>query len=493
MNSSWRKIDLGCGRAKQVDFIGIDRFVMDGVDVIADLDVGLPLQTDSVDLVYCSHSLEHVRDLMSTMREIYRVCRHGAQVCIVAPYAEQKLNLANPYHFAVFNEHTPRFWTTAPDTFLDETEYMHPHVDHWGLSESDHSNPRIDIRLVRMEFFYFPEYQNLSEEVQRMFRKHQLDVCDQIMYHLIVWKEEQAVGSCFSNHVAAFVPYEPDYVLGRRKPDVVVGSEIMNYDHATNTIALEMLSTIYRENRELRRSLDDLENIKTRVSLLRVELEAKNGLLQWHECREKITDMELSRLKEQLVEAQAAKTLYNKGRQVVSDSYKQLIAHRESRIGRLATFFRGKDTLWADVSPAFYEIRMFTEQHFWRPGRCRLVLGADLAALQYREYIIPFRVDSLTKISLAISPLWPTAQGVAGIEIISEDLRVVAHTTLPLSDISPDTPTHFILPAPVINLGERWALRVFAINADVPVAIYELVNYSVLRRRIRHAPFAFLQ
>ena len=37
----------------------------------------------------------------------------GAQVCIVAPYYNQGLNLANPYHVQVFNEHSPRFWTAV--------------------------------------------------------------------------------------------------------------------------------------------------------------------------------------------------------------------------------------------------------------------------------------------------------------------------------------------------------------------------------------------
>lgn len=182
------RLDLGCGRAKVPGFIGVDRFALPGVAVLADLNARLPFANDSVDLVYASHSLEHVRDLGRTIREIHRICKHGAQLCIVAPYYAQGLNLANPYHLHAFNEHTPRFWTASPLTLIEPAEYCHPHASAWGLLESDNSTPDIDIRCVRMEFFYFREYRELPKHEQRRRRKHEQDVCDQLVYHLLVLK-----------------------------------------------------------------------------------------------------------------------------------------------------------------------------------------------------------------------------------------------------------------------------------------------------------------
>ena len=80
------RVDLGCGTVKQSGFVGIDRYALPGVDIVADLNHPLPLRDDSVDLLCASHSLEHVADLQAMMKEIYRACKHGAQVCIVAPY-----------------------------------------------------------------------------------------------------------------------------------------------------------------------------------------------------------------------------------------------------------------------------------------------------------------------------------------------------------------------------------------------------------------------
>lgn len=211
------RLDLGCGSNKEAGFLGVDRVNLPGVDVVTDLNSPLPFESDSVDLVYASHSLEHVSDLMATMREIYRICKHGAQVCIVAPYGEQKLNLANPYHIAVFNEHTPRFWSDYPHTPVEAAEYAHPHAEKWGLARSDNSDAGMDFRLVQLEFFYFPPYRHIPVERQRVCRRERLDVCDQIMYHLIAWKGD-GDSQCpeYDDMVAAFRPFIPYHVAQRR-------------------------------------------------------------------------------------------------------------------------------------------------------------------------------------------------------------------------------------------------------------------------------------
>src|SRR5262245_31362358 len=87
-------IDLGCGARKQPGFYGVDRYPVPGVDAIVDMDGPLPFRDESVDLMVASHSLEHVNNLLATMKEIYRICKHGSQLCVVAPYSEQKLNQA---------------------------------------------------------------------------------------------------------------------------------------------------------------------------------------------------------------------------------------------------------------------------------------------------------------------------------------------------------------------------------------------------------------
>ncbi|HXJ84310.1 MAG TPA: methyltransferase domain-containing protein [Candidatus Methylomirabilis sp.] len=218
------RLDLGCGTAKCPGFIGADRFRLSGVDLIVDLDMPLPFRSDSVDVVVMSHSLEHVRDLLTTLKEVYRVCRHGARVCVVAPYSHQALNLANPFHKQSFNEHTPRFWTDSPHTLVDPSEFAHPHAPVWGLSRSDHDDPGIDFRCVAMEFFYFPAYRNVPPDERRAARKKFLDVCDQIMYQLVVVKKD--VGEGELHELTQRTPcYEPPTVSVRKRDERIEALE----------------------------------------------------------------------------------------------------------------------------------------------------------------------------------------------------------------------------------------------------------------------------
>ncbi|MFC3799813.1 class I SAM-dependent methyltransferase [Cohnella sp. GCM10012308] len=184
------KIDLGCGYNKQPGYVGIDRFQTPDTQIVCDIDEGLPLEENSVTYLIASHSLEHVGDLMETMEEIYRVCQHKAIVVIAAPYYQTSLNVANPYHKHAFNEHTARFFTNDPESLIPEEDYYFPHAVAWGLGSSDNSNLKMDFRCIKMEYFYFPEYQALSEEAKRSARQHSFNVVDQILIHLVVVKED---------------------------------------------------------------------------------------------------------------------------------------------------------------------------------------------------------------------------------------------------------------------------------------------------------------
>lgn len=185
------KVELGCGTTKNEGYIGIDRFPLLGVDIVADLDKGIPLEDNSVDIIFCSHSLEHFDNLSNIVNEIYRVCKHKAIVNILVPYHMESVNLANFYHKQVFNESTFRFFTNDVKTSLDIKDYYNPHASAWGLASSDNSNSTINLVTLSMECFYFPGYESFSDEEKRNARKSLVNVCDQIYYSLAINKSEQ--------------------------------------------------------------------------------------------------------------------------------------------------------------------------------------------------------------------------------------------------------------------------------------------------------------
>lgn len=90
-------IDIGCGRKRRPGTIGIDQFHLPTVDIVTDLEGGLPfLRDESVDVVYCDSFLEHVDNYEGLMREIHRVCKPSALIHVNVPH------FSNPYYYSDF-------------------------------------------------------------------------------------------------------------------------------------------------------------------------------------------------------------------------------------------------------------------------------------------------------------------------------------------------------------------------------------------------------
>ena len=183
------RVDLGCGNQKLLGYIGVDRFSYDAVDIIHDMNEPLPFEDNSVSHIMASHSLQYVHHLQPVLEEIYRVCKHGAIVCIIAPYAHVTAHMANPHFKQFFNEHSPRYWTQDPHYYVDQEEYLFRQHTSWSLSEAE-QEIRMDFRLLHLEFFYFPIYSAYDSLELSLLRQSQLNVAYQIMYQLVVIKEE---------------------------------------------------------------------------------------------------------------------------------------------------------------------------------------------------------------------------------------------------------------------------------------------------------------
>lgn len=186
-----KKVEIGCGKTKTEGYIGVDRFPLEGVDIVADINNGLPFETNSVDVIFACHSLEHMDDLQQIMDEIFRICKNGAIINILSPYYNTHTNIANFFHKINFNEDTMRFFSTEVTSVINPEEYRIPHAQVWGLGTSDNSEINCNLTILDMEFFYFPEYNFLNDEEKRNARRSLNNVCDQISYSLVVNKQEK--------------------------------------------------------------------------------------------------------------------------------------------------------------------------------------------------------------------------------------------------------------------------------------------------------------
>ena len=87
-----KNVELGCGSRKRAGFFGIDIAMGSEVDLVLDVERSpLPFPDDSVSHIYSSHTFEHLEapgSPIQTLREIMRVCAHGATVEIWTPYGK---------------------------------------------------------------------------------------------------------------------------------------------------------------------------------------------------------------------------------------------------------------------------------------------------------------------------------------------------------------------------------------------------------------------
>ena len=95
------KLDLGCGKAKQAGYVGVDILPFDGVDVACNLGVDVwPWANDSVSEIFSSHFLEHLdaRERVHFWNELYRVLKKGCGGKIVTPYWASARAYGDPTH-----------------------------------------------------------------------------------------------------------------------------------------------------------------------------------------------------------------------------------------------------------------------------------------------------------------------------------------------------------------------------------------------------------
>ena len=106
-------IELGCGPYKKPGVIGIDYLALDGVDYVADLELGLPfLEDNSVDEIISTHVLEHIENFKILLTDIHRVLKPNGLKITKVPY------FSNPYYYSDYT-HKRFFGLYSFDYFTD--------------------------------------------------------------------------------------------------------------------------------------------------------------------------------------------------------------------------------------------------------------------------------------------------------------------------------------------------------------------------------------
>ena len=129
-----RVLDIGCGNRKLPGATGIDIVKSPQVDILHDLSqFPWPIQDNEFEVLFLSHALEHMEDLLKTMAEIHRISRAGARVIIQVPYFRSTDAYTDPTHRHFFT-------SQSLDYFIQGTE----------CSEYNY----VPVRFKRIGFWY---------------------------------------------------------------------------------------------------------------------------------------------------------------------------------------------------------------------------------------------------------------------------------------------------------------------------------------------------
>ena len=147
-------IELGCGQKSKQGRITVDKADLPNVDIVADMENGLPfLPDDSVDEIHCRSVLEHIQNFEDLIREIVRVLKKSGKAHVFVPH------FSNPFYYSDYT-HKRFFGLYTFYYFVDTERQLKRKVPNF------YTDIRINIishRLVFRSPFWF------SRQIKKVF------------------------------------------------------------------------------------------------------------------------------------------------------------------------------------------------------------------------------------------------------------------------------------------------------------------------------------
>jgi SAM-dependent methyltransferase len=180
------KLNLGSGYKRYPDFINVDADPNCKPDHLVNLETDiLPFPDNSVDTIIAHHILEHMGSgYFHLLKELYRVCKHGAIIDIRVPH---------PTHEVFLNDPTHKRPITVDGLRLFSKQFNQLEIQRGGSSSTLGIMHDVDFEIIRYEFIHDPYYDEIKKtlphaQLERLFREA-LNVCIEIHIQLMVVKD----------------------------------------------------------------------------------------------------------------------------------------------------------------------------------------------------------------------------------------------------------------------------------------------------------------
>jgi hypothetical protein len=100
----FKKLDVGCGSRKRTGYIGMDVVALPSVNIVHNMNIApWPINDNEVEEMVFDDVLEHSKDFLTILSEVYRVAKNGCIVRISVPHFSSDNMYTDPTHTTFFS------------------------------------------------------------------------------------------------------------------------------------------------------------------------------------------------------------------------------------------------------------------------------------------------------------------------------------------------------------------------------------------------------
>jgi|SRR3989344_61333 len=151
-------LDIGCGKTKYPGSFGLDIKKTSETDIVCNVEKGLPFKDNEFDLVYSSHTLEHIdpKRLVFVIEEIWRVTKPTGTIKIIVPHFSGVGAASNPTHLR------PGFASQTFHFFKNKNEYQKIDRINFEILKITLRKGRTRNKLINIVWFLIENLANLN-------------------------------------------------------------------------------------------------------------------------------------------------------------------------------------------------------------------------------------------------------------------------------------------------------------------------------------------